>query len=336
MTAALVRFDHLDRMTDDRGLFEHADGIDPRVEHGYCVDDNARLLVVTSREPDAGAPERLSRVALELLRGAQAPDGRTRNRMDVQGRWTDEPSTDDCWGRSVMAFGVAATHHGNQAVRASALDGFDRAVDQRSAWSRSMAFAALGAADVLALHPEHPAARSLLLDAATSIGTPRGRGWQWPEPRLRYANATLAEALIAAGAGLHDRSIVDRGLTMLAWLFRLESERGHLSLTPVGGRSPDDDDRARFDQQPIEAAAMADACWRAHSVTNDATWTRGIAAAAGWFTGDNDGHVSMRDDSSGGCFDGLTPSGVNTNQGAESALALTSTMQRARSFVGAA
>ncbi len=332
MTRAQVSFEHVDRMTDDRAMFEHADGVRPRLEHGYCVDDNARLLVVTSREPDTGAPERLSRIALDFLVAAQAADGRSCNRMDIDGHWTDRPATDDWWGRSTMAFGAAAVHHGNQAVRSSALIGFDRAAQQRSPWLRAMAFAALGAADVLSLHPDNLEARSLLADAVTLIGAPQEGGWQWPEPRLTYANATLAEALIAAGVALDNVSIIDRGLTMLAWLLRLETQRGHLSLTPVGGRGPDDDDEPRFDQQPIEASAMADACWRAYSVTSDAAWSRGVAAAAGWFAGDNDANASMRDDASGGCFDGLTPTGVNSNEGAESTLALISTMQRVRSF----
>ena len=116
---------------------------------------------------------------------------------------------------------------------------------------------------------------------------------------------------------------------MLTWLLDLETRRGHLSLTGVGGRGPNDLD-AQFDQQAIEAAAMADACWRAERVTADSGWLAGVDAAVAWFDGCNDSGAVMHDPRSGGGFDGLERAGVNTNQGAESTLALVSTMQRAR------
>jgi hypothetical protein len=325
-------FDHVDRMSDQRGIFEHAEGPLRREEHGYCTDDNARLLVVTSREGDTESAHRLSRLALDFVLEAQDGDGRFRNRMDRFGRWTDQASTEDCWGRALWGLGSAATHHCDALVRRCALEAFTRSVDQRSPWTRSMAFAALGAADVVASGADTGAARALLMDALDAIGTIPTGTWSWPQPRLAYANAALAEAVIAAGAALERIRDLDRGLTMLAWLLDRETTEGHLSVAGVGGRGPDDHD-PMFDQQPIEVAAMADACWRAYSVTGDPAWWRGVTAAARWFTGDNDTGLPMFDDVSGGGFDGLQPEGVNLNQGAESTLALISTMQRARSFV---
>jgi hypothetical protein len=195
-----------------------------------------------------------------------------------------------------------------------------------------MAFAALGAVEVALHDPKHGPARATLVDALEMIGPVGDGAWRWPEPRLTYANATLAEAVIGAGAALGDSAAVERGLDMLAWLLELETSGGHLSVTGVGGRGPDDS-RVQFDQQPIEVAAMADACWRAHVVTGDHTWSRGVALAAAWFRGDNDTGVAMHDEVSGGGFDGLQAVGVNLNQGAESTLAFVSTMQRARMFV---
>jgi hypothetical protein len=324
-------FDHVDRMSDHRGLFEHAEGPTRRKEHGYCVDDNARLLVVTSRERDHGSPHRLSRLALAFVLAAQSTDGRSRNRMDRHGRWTDNFGTDDCWGRGIWGLGTAAARHGDPSIRKRALAGFDIGVRQRSTWRRAMAFAALGAAEVLNEDADHAPAHALLVDAIAVIGPLPAGSWRWPEPRLAYANAALAEALIAAGSALSNSAALDRGLTMLTWLMELETPDGHLSTTGVGGRGPDDSG-PMFDQQPIEAAAMADACWRAYTVTGDRTWWRGVQVAADWFTGDNDTALPMYDDVSGGGFDGLQPEGVNVNQGAESTLALISTMQRARSF----
>jgi hypothetical protein len=327
-------FDHVDRMSDHRGMFEHAAGPVRREEHGYCTDDNARLLVVTSRERDAEPAHRLGLLALDFVLESQDADGRCRNRMDRSGRWTDQGSTEDCWGRSLWGLGTTATHHPDAAIRRRALDGFNRGVEQRSTWRRAMAFAALGAADVLSHDSNHGAARALLADALDVIGVIPAGAWPWPEPRLAYANAALAEAVIAAGAALERIPDLDRGLTMLGWLLDLETSRGHLSVAGVGGRGPDDHG-PMFDQQPIEVAAMADACWRAYTTTGDRMWWRGVTAAARWFNGENDTGLPMYDDISGGGFDGLHPEGVNVNQGAESTLALISTMQRARLFAPA-
>ena len=324
--------DHLERLSDNRGLFEHAEGTLRREEHGYCTDDNARLLMVMSHEPDRGVAYRLGRLALGFVLDAQDADGRCHNRMDRFGRWTDRPGTDDCWGRAQRALGMAAAHHGDDSVRDVAFRGFERGVSRRSKWPRAMAFAALGAVEVLASVPDHGAARALLIDALDVIGPTAGGTWRWTEPRLAYANATLAEAIIAAAAALDRPLDVERGLAMLAWLLALETPCGHLSVTSVHGRGPGDIG-PQFDQQPIEAAAMADASWRAYALTGDSIWSKGIDAATGWFIGENDTGLPMFDDESWGGFDGLQPEGVNLNQGAESTLALISTMQRARSFV---
>ncbi len=155
------------------------------------------------------------------------------------------------------------------------------------------------------------------------------QAWPWPEPRLTYANATLPEAMIAAGSVLDRPVLLRRGLDLLEWLLARETRHGHLSVTPVGGSGPED--RAPgFDQQPIEAAALADACARALDVDGSRRWADGITAATDWFLGDNDGGVLMWDPHTGGGFDGLQRSGANLNQGTESTLAFLSTMQHAR------
>lgn len=327
-------FRHLVAMSDQRGLFEHADGTAPRLEHGYCTDDNARLLVVASRVPDVGHAHMLSRLALHFVRGAQDTDGRCRNRMDAAGHWTDAATTEDCWGRSLWGFGVAAAHHSNPAIRRWALRSFDKGVRQRSEWVRAMAFAALGAAEVAAIDPQHGAARGLLSDTLDMVTTSPDARWAWPEPTLRYGNAAVAEAVIAAGDVLGRPQDLQRGLAMLSWLRVIETHDGHLSVTGANGRVPGEMG-PQFDQQPIEVAAMADACFRAHAVTGDAEWIDGIAAAAAWFEGANDVGLVMHDTRSGGGYDGLHRDRVNLNQGAESTLAYVSTMQRADSFVTA-
>jgi hypothetical protein len=199
-----------------------------------------------------------------------------------------------------------------------------------------MAFAALGAAEVLTAEPTHRRARALLGDAAAVIGTPGPDGdWPWPEARLTYANAALPEALIAAGQLLDQPQILANGLEMLEWLVDRETVAGHLSVTPVGGASKGDAS-GRFDQQPIEVAAMADACLRAAVVTGDHMWFARFHHARRWFDGANDAGVTMFDPATGGAFDGLHASGPNLNQGAESTLSLVMVRQHAEALANAA
>ncbi len=335
----LPSFGHLLSITDEVGIFEHADHALPRLEHGYCTDDVARLLIAVVREPAGSrALSELGQTAFRFLAASQNATGRTRNRRFVSGRWQGRHGVEDCWGRSVWAFGTAARRAPDDGMRSSALSYFDHGAQQRSPHRRSMAFAALGAAEVVEHDPYHQSGRDLLADAVAAIGPladdPK---WPWPEPRLAYANAALPEALIAAGHLLDRPEVLDRGLLLLRWLLDRETIESHLSPTPVGGAGPDDLIR-RFDQQPIEVAALADACSRAHAVTGDSDWQRGVDLAIGWFAGNNDVGTVMWDVHTSGGYDGLTLTGPNVNQGAESTLALITTMQHVPrlALVGAA
>jgi hypothetical protein len=330
-------FDHLAQLSDEVGLFEHADGTQRRVEHGYCTDDNARLLVVACREPDPSPLVReLAARSLAFVIGAQVESGRFHNRLSADHRWTDEPSVGDWWGRALWGLGTAAAHSPVDALRREALVAFERAAGQRSPWPNAMTFAGLGAVEVLQAHPENRAARGLLVDLAAAL-PPAGRDplWPWPDARLAYANAARPEVMIATGSALCSDELTRTGLDLLAWLLEHETRQGRLSVTPSGGRSLGDP-RPAFDQQPIEVAALADACARAAVITGDPRWTRGVTDAIAWFLGANDANAVMRDPATGGGFDGLTPDGPNLNQGAESTLALVSTLQHARRLVAVA
>jgi hypothetical protein len=331
----LLVFDHLDALTDERGLYEHALLTQPRPQHGYCLDDVARGLVVTSRETHPG-PVVIGLHAryLDFVLAALNAAGTCHNRMGPDGTWRDQPGLGDWWGRAVWGLGVAATRSPTAGQRARALAGFRVAAQQRSPFIRAMAFAALGAGEVLRARPGEPAARALLGDAIDVVDppTPGHRAtpsWPWPEPRLRYANAALAEALLVAGDALPRKDVLGRGLQLLAFLLRVEIGDKHLSVTPVGGRGPDDPGPG-FDQQPIEVAAIADACATAYRVSTDPRWLMGINLAWRWFLGDNDARTPMFDPVAGGGYDGLQPGGPNLNQGAESTLAMLATAQRAR------
>jgi hypothetical protein len=324
--------DHLDRLTDERGLFEHALYGVPRREHGYCVDDAARGLVVMCHEPEPGpTARRLARCYLAFVLDALDATGSCHNRMTVDGRWRDEAAVGDWWGRALWGLGVAATSAPTPGMRARALGGFRIAAQRRSPHLRSMAFAALGAAELLTKRPEEIAARRLLTDMVAMVAGAGDRDprWPWPEERLSYANASIAEALIVAGAALPDGPALSRGLGLLEFLLRTETRDGHLSVTPVGGRGRDDVGPG-YDQQPIEASALADACGSAFLITRQSSWLAGVDLAWDWFGGDNDSATPMFDPRTGAGYDGLERHGRNLNQGAESTLAMLATAQQVR------
>ena len=357
MTAALATrtapllaaaYGHLERLSDDTALFEHARYATPRREHGYCLDDVARGLIVLCRDaelrepspgsadgpsgtPETAARDRLIERYLAFITHAQSPGGRFHNRMAFDRRWRDEPGLGDWWGRGLWGLGTAAARGTVPPIRANARHAFETGASRRSPWLRAMAFAGLGAAEVLAADPADQVALDLLGDAATMITRVEpGAAWPWPEPRLAYANALLPEVLIAAGLHLGDREASEYGFELLGWLLETETDAASGALSPTGSRGwTAGEPRPGFDQQPIEVAALADACARAHAVSGDERWiVRGVERAVGWFLGENDAHTPLYDRHTGGGYDGLIPEGHSANQGAESTLALISTLQQ--------
>jgi hypothetical protein len=326
-----VSFDHLLRLSDDTGLLEHARGAIPRREHGYCLDDVARGLVVLSREPQL-AP-RLVDVAgcyLAFVAHAQDTAGRCHNRLGYDRAWHDEAGVEDCWGRAVWGLGSLAASEGPRWLRAEALDRFEMSAELRSPWPRATAFAALGAAAVLHVDRGHRGARRLLLEALPVLGRRvDDPAWPWPEPRLTYANATVADALIGAGEALDEDGVVADGLALLTWLFERQSSEGHLSPVPAGGWAPGEP-HPGFDQQPVGVSALAAAAARAFALTGDPLWVTWVERCVAWFVGDNDNGTALYDPLTGGGFDGLERHGRNANQGAESTLAALATLQLAR------
>ena len=323
-------YGHLATLTDKTGIFEHALHDLPRPEHGYCVDDVSRALIVTVREPEQTALlSRLIETYLRFLESAVDAQGRSHNRMAPDGNWDDEAGLGDWWGRAVWAFGVASVHAPEIFTRRRAGRAFHRMAINRSPNLRSMVFAALGATEVLLERPTDDAARSLLIAAVEPLLVSRNRSWPWPEARLGYANGAIAEAVIGAGQALADAAILERGLELLTFLLEVETTEGHLSVTGSSGRERDEVGPL-FDQQPIEVAAIVDACARAYSATSDPRWLAGVELGFGWFLGNNDSHAVMFDEQSGAGYDGLELSGRNDNRGAESTLAALSTYQHGR------
>lgn len=324
---------HLATLTDGVGLFEHCLGDTPRTEHGYCVDDVARALIVTEREGDRDpGTRRLIETYARFLAESQARDGRVTNRRAVSGVWCGAATTEDHWGRALWAWGTS-TKWSRDTYRAStSLRRFELSAKQRSPFLRSMMFAALGAAEILDVIPDHRPSVNLLRDALDMIPTEARPRWPWPEGRLTYANAAVPEVMLLGGSLLNDANLVRRGKNVLRWLLEVQTSGDHLSVTPhrgwaAGERLP------AFDQQPIEVAALVDACSTAYDLTSDHIWREYAVLGRRWFEGLNDHGIPMSDAATGAGFDALTEDGRNINQGAESTLAQLSTMQRTERFL---
>ncbi len=312
-------FSHLRNLTDERGLWEHALHSSPRIEHGFCTEDNARALVIVAREPVEDVTD-LAGIYARFVLAARRPDGTFRNRRDSTGSWVDETGSDDSQGRAWWGLGAITRQPPEQWMRMDALEEFESCATFQSPHVRANAYAALGAAAVVAGNAVCQPALELLDRTSTLMTTAARSVIPWPEVRLTYDNARIPEALIAAGVALGDAQRTALGIRLLDWLTQNESRVDHFSFTPVGGRTPGDRNPA-FDQQPLEAWAMADACYRAWAVTAEPKWKRRALQAGRWLLGKNDTDAVLYDIETGGTFDGLTSNGVNDNQGAESTLA---------------
>jgi hypothetical protein len=328
-----AQFGHLQRLTDNIGLLQHADGVVPLHTDGYSVSDVARGLLVVCREP---SPSQelvvLGRRYLYFLAQAQALGGKFRNHLGYDRQWRGQPGTEDGWGRALWALGTAAARGPTAGVREESFMRFSRGTRVSSPSAHAMAFAALGAAEILDSRPGHSAALALLYRAHVAIGDPGAEGgWPWPAPGLGDASGAIAEAVIVSGHYLGDDRLLRKGLRMLEWLLTAETRDGHLSL--VSRQEWSHGEAAHLPasaQRPAEVAALADACVRAARVTADDTWLAGVRMCLAWFLGDNDAKVPLIDERTGGCSDGLTGTGRSRNQGAESTLAMIAVLQHGR------
>lgn len=312
---------HLRRLTHQNGLWEHAERVEPRVEHGFCTDDNARALLVVSRQtsPPADLVE-LAAIYLSFVLAARTETGHFHNRRSAGGAWEDNVGSDDSQGRAWWGLGTAARLAPAAWMRQAAADAFATSASFSSVHLRANAYATLGASEMLLADPDHMAAADLLQRTSRVIADAARERIPWPETRLTYDNARLPEALIAAGTFLRDRRLISTGTRLLTWLFGVETNGNHFSFTPSTGWTPGES-RPGFDQQPLEASAMAEACHRAWCASGDPVWKVRALTAARWFVGENDTGMVLYDEATGGTGDGLMKDSVNENQGAESTLA---------------
>lgn len=327
------RFDHLDRMTDSTGTFQHAAFSLPWFEHGYCTDDNARTLILTCMLEQLEEPEpvlaRIQTAAAAFLHHAFNPEtGRFRNFMSFDRRWHEETGSEDSHGRALWGLGTAVGRTRRPGLKAWAAASFEKALPVVAEFTspRAWAFTILGLHEYLRAFEGDLLANRMRAQLGERLfhlfKENRAPDWYWCEEILSYENARLPEALIMTGRWTGNPQMLECGLESLRWLMEKQiAPAGHFRPIGSNGFWKKGQEPARFDQQPIEAAAAISACLEAFAASGDTIWRKYADAAFDWFLGVNDLGMSLYDAGSGGCFDGLQESRVNQNQGAESTLA---------------
>ena len=314
----------IQRLTDDTGMLQHSIFGVPDRAHGYCIDDNARALMLFNRPGCSDAPELTHRYAAFIQSAWNADAGRFRNFMAFNRSWLEDAGSDDSCGRTIWALGETAAHAADPAIAQWAKIMFDTAFGHFEDISspRAQAFILLG---LLALKSRSQIEESACHKTANYLLALRKihqrPGWNWFEPVLAYDNGRLCEALIRYGHQFDDNDARDVGLSTLAWLNAMQTTDGHFRAIGSDSFGRNYAAPLPFDQQPLEAWAMIDACDAAFQATGMRYWSQEALNAYAWFMGKNDGGLALGDVETGECFDGLTPTGVNENRGAESVLA---------------
>lgn len=327
-----ISFQGIARLSDDTGMFQHSVFAIPDRAHGYCIDDNARALMLMNRTGShyADKANHLATVYASFVQHAWNPDGRRfRNFMGFNRNWLESEGSEDSNGRAIWALGSTAAEGHNIALRdwAKKLFGQSAPIAFEFQSPRSWAFAALGAVEVLKVDVKNDLAKSIVTGAVevlkhrlASVNAP---DWLWYESVLAYDNCRMPEALIRCGLYLGDEKAVDKGVATLRWI---TSQQTTLSgfFRPVGSETfgREYTDALPFDQQPVEAWAAIDANDAAFDATGDICWVEEANRAYQWFFGANDRGAAIANAHSGTCRDGIIARGVNENEGAESTLAL--------------
>ena len=328
-----IKLDHLKAFTDDTGMLQHANYTIPDRTHGYCTDDNARALLAAAMGqkylPTNG-------LGLDLLSGHylgfllyafNEKNGRFRNFMTYSRQWMEEIGSEDAHGRALWCLGKAVAFLDNSGHLAMSTTLFNKAL--RSAENfhspRAIAFSLVGIHAYLykfSGDSDVRRIRGVLADRLFSQFKDNGTDdWPWLENALNYANGKLPHALLLSGQWMQRNDMIEMGLNSLKWLLAVQTEDNH--FVPIGsnGWYEKDGFRARFDQQPVEANAMVEACVEAFNVTRDHIWFESAVMCFNWFLGHNDLNMPLYDPKTGGCRDGLMADGINQNEGSESSLA---------------
>jgi glycosyltransferase involved in cell wall biosynthesis len=328
-----IKLDHLKAFTDDTGILQHATYTIPDRTHGYCTDDNARALLVAAMGqrylPTNGLGlDYLSGHYLSfLLYAYNEKSGRFRNFMTYSRQWLEEIGSEDAHGRALWCLGKAVAFLDDPGHLAMSTTLFKKALIAVENFHspRAVAFSLVGIHAYLHKFSGDSDVRRIrevlanrLFNQFKNNGTD---DWPWLENALNYANGKLPHALLLSGQWMQRNDMIDMGLNSLTWLLAIQTENNHFAPIGSNGWYEKGGHRARFDQQPVEANAMVEACVEAFNVTRDHAWLENGVMCFNWFLGHNDLNMPLYDPKTGGCRDGLMADGINQNQGAESSLA---------------
>jgi glycosyltransferase involved in cell wall biosynthesis len=328
-----LKLDHLFRMSDSTGIFQHASFTVPNFSEGYCTDDNARALVLALMLQKLGhGSQQLNAQAATYAAFLNHAFDRRRNRfrnfMDFDRHWLEEVGSEDCQGHALWALGLCVSQAGQGSFQALAAQLFEQALPVAAEFAspRAWAFTLIGIDEYLRRFGGDRRANQIresltaklmqrYVDAATDE-------WHWFEDVVSYANAKLPHAMILSGRSLNNKDMLELGLKTLRWLTKVQTSEVR-SFRPVGsnGFFPRGKERAMFDQQPIEAQATISACIEAYQATDDLVWIVEARRVFEWFLGRNDLGIALYDPGTGGCRDGLHMDRLSQNEGAESTLA---------------
>jgi len=322
--------DHLQKLTDDTGLYQHAKFTIPNREYGYCTDDNARAVIAMTRYY-AQYPEpqvlQLLDTYLSFTIHSQSSDGSIRNFMDFDRTWHENEPAHDAFGRVLWAFGTVMAKPPAPPYLSIAKDCFDKSVEHvQRQMPKGMAYSILGMSDYLKQFPGAIDIKRQLELAADGLVRQYEEShypdWQWFEDALTYDNAVLPQALYVAGMTLENKKYHEIADKTCEFLLTNIFNGSHFSFIGCNGWYERGGKKATFDQQPIDAAGTVMMLRDAYEATQNKRFLVLQRKAFDWFLGQNDLHVPLYDFRTKGCNDGLTPDGVNTNQGAESTLSL--------------
>ena len=328
-----LKLDHLHRITDETGILQHALFTVPNYREGYTIDDNARALIVSAFLEELGhgeASEMVSRYLAFVWYAFNAETGRFRNFMDYQRNWLEDGGSEDSHGRALWALGTVLGRSGTPALPSMAGRLFEKALPAilKTTSPRAWAFTLIGIHEYLHRFAGDRNAGQVRVELAGRLLAlyqhNRSDEWRWYENVLTYCNAALPHAMLMCGQWIPNNAMTEAGLESLGWLVdlqRADNDGGH--FVPIGsnGFYHKGGERARFDQQPVEAQATISACLEAFRITGDKRWHKEARRAFEWFLGRNDLNLPIYDPTTGGCRDGLHPDRPNENQGAESTLA---------------
>jgi glycosyltransferase involved in cell wall biosynthesis len=326
---------HLLTMTDDTGILQHAIFSVPNTREGYTTDDNARALIVSvllDENPEYAnrwEHQNLSHRYLSFLWLAfHADSGRFRNYLGYDRKWLEDVGSDDSHGRALWSLGKVLGLSQNAGLRGAAGRLFEAVVPATLSFTspRAWAYCILGMQAYLDWFPGDRAiqsARNILANRLLDIyERSHSDTWRWFEKSLSYSNARLSQALILAGWRSDNQRMIEAGMDSLKWLVAEQHRDDKEIFVPIGsnGFYIEGNEKARFDQQPVEACATISACLEVYRLTEENQWLEEARRVFGWFLGKNDLQVPLYDALTGGCRDGLHPDRVNENQGAESTL----------------